>query len=131
MGLFAPTKPDEEANNGVGCLLLLILAIVVLAAMSAPFAAMPDVTLRDHAVERHGADAWKAREANMHNGHKFSCKNGKEYYISKTSDGKFAITVVANGVEITSFVTSRKRFVENALNRDECTGPSWIWLGLQ
>lgn len=148
----------RTGSGGKGILVLLALGAGILwllgagagleqAAMtSAPAAVAPaatrvltipnvgDVTLREHAVTRHGAEAEDVR-AHLSTGeppHRWKCPNGKEYVYKYRGDGTVSLMVVQGCVERTAFQASANYLAEVLLDEhcqecnayhDCCNGP--------
>jgi len=76
----------------------------------------------DHAVQRHGSDAELVRrELAAGGGRHHKCKDGKEYITKRLDDGRYALMVLRNGYEVTSFIADYN-YVDGKLRYDGCGG---------
>ena len=105
------TTSSDGSKTWVFFLLLLLLLFFLMA--------MPALEWSDHAVQKHGPDAIKARQANMGGGQRYDCRDGKQYWVAPYGD-KYAITVAEGGREKTSFITRSWNYIKKALERDDC-----------
>ena len=104
------------------------VALVIGAVVWAVFAATLDlgdttITLRDHAVEKHGMDAWVAREAAANGGpdDDWECKDGTTHrVIWLEAMQKYAVLIYGHGKEASSWLESSEAKVYKDLFRDGC-----------
>lgn len=114
---------ETRRSGGLGCVFWLILlglgAMILLSSIEVP--GVGTVETRPHAVERHGSDAERVRsEISAGGGSHYDCKDGKEYVVKRLEDGHYALMVLRNGVEITSFITDQS-YVSGRLEDDGCS----------
>ena len=113
------TTQATSHGGGYGFWVLVVLAALVLLAL-AGLGGMSGVEYGDHAVERHGEDAIRARAINEQFGRRYDCRDDKTYWIGSSGNGKFAVTVVRGGKEATSFLTRSRNYIRNILRKDDC-----------
>ncbi len=120
---MATITETSTRRGGLGCVWALVFAILALAVLAGSIS-IPDVgsvETGDHATDRHGDDAELVRsEIAAGGGNHYNCDGGKEYITKYLSDGRWAVMVVKNGVEITSFITSQN-YLAGRLENEHCT----------
>lgn len=124
---MATISETRRGSGGLGCVgVLAIIAFLGLLLLSS--IEIPDVgpvETGSHATERHGSDAELVRsELAAGGGSHYDCRDGKEYitkYLpSGPHKGKWALMVVKDGVEKTSFITDQS-YLHNKLEDDGCS----------
>jgi hypothetical protein len=104
-------------------LVLLIVACGFLMLISVNVPDVGSVELGSHAVERHGNDALRAREAvtNGSPGGHWKCDGDKEYMIRYVAEAhEWAVMIIRSGYEITSFTTTDQGYIKGVLEQDGC-----------
>lgn len=125
---MAAITETRRQGGGLGCLLCIAAIIALLILLGQEAAVMeleiPDVgsvETGDHAVQRHGSDAELVRrELAAGGGSQYDCKDGKQYIIKRLHDGRWALMVVRDGREVTSFITTQS-YIQSSLENDDCT----------
>lgn len=103
----------QSSTRGGGCLLLAMAAIVIVtAAIAIP--TVGDVTLSEHAVERHGQDAviareWTASHAEAYN--RWDCPDGRTRLVTPFDKARWAVMVILERLEITSFLCDDQYYI--------------------
>ena len=114
---------ETSRSGGLGCVFYLIIA-AVLGCILLGSIDVPDVgpiETGDHATDRHGADAELVRqEISAGGGNHYRCDGGKEYITKYLGNGKWALMVVKDGVEKTSFITDQS-YLTGRLENENCT----------
>lgn len=117
------TITETRRSGGLGCVFYLIIA-AVLGCILLGSIDVPDVgpiETGDHATDRHGADAELVRqEISAGGGNHYRCDGGKEYLTKYIGDGKWAMMVVKDGVEKTSFITDQS-YLTGRLENENCS----------
>lgn len=117
------TAVTEARRSGLGCVWVLVFAILALALLagSIDIPNVGTVQLRDHAVERHGDDAEAVRaEIVAGRGTHYRCDNDKEYITVMLEDGRRGLMAIENGVEKTSFLATQ-RYIAERLEEEHCS----------
>lgn len=114
---------ETRKSGGLGCVFYLIIAAalgcILLGSIDVPD--VGPVETGDHAVQRHGAEAEKARaEIAAGGGSHYDCNDGKEYIVKRLSDGRWALMVVRGGREVTSFITDQS-YIKGRLEDEGCS----------
>ncbi len=120
---MAAITETETRRGGLGCLLWLLLAglVTILLMSSIMVPGVGSVETGSHAVERHGSDAELVRsEIAAGGGNHYRCDGGKEYVTKYLGNGKWALMVIENGVEKTSFITDQS-YLTGRLEDENCT----------
>jgi len=115
------TAATRAHSGGLGWLALLAIGALVAVTISVPD--VGEVTLGEHAVTRHGQEAWTVREAVQTGGPggHWRCKDGKEYVIRHLGGEDWAVMVVRGGHEITAFVIHDRGYLRKILEEDGCS----------
>jgi hypothetical protein len=114
---------ETRRSGGLGCvwviLLAVLAAVVLLGSIDVPD--VGPIETGDHATDRHGADAELVRrEIAAGGGSHYNCNDGKEYIIKRLSDGRWALMVVRDGREVTSFLADQD-YVKGRLENENCS----------
>lgn len=123
------TVTETRRSGGIGCvgvLILLLLSAIILgqagAVLELEVPGVGPVETGDHAVERHGSDAELVRSELAAGGAKqHRCRDGKEYLTKRLSDGSYALMIVRDGQEVTSYIATLD-YVRRHLQNDGCGG---------
>jgi len=100
-------------------LLAVLAAVVLLGSIEVP--GVGPIETGDHATDRHGADAELVRqEISAGGGNHYRCDGGKEYITKYLGNGKWALMVVKDGVEKTSFITDQS-YIKGRLEDENCS----------
>ena len=107
-----------RTHSGSGVLVILAFMIIVAVVGVLAIPTLGSIQLRPHAVQRHAADADRAREwisAHAGPGNRYDCGDGRTRIVLSMPSGEWAVMVLEAGVEITSFVTTSQDYVRKIL----------------
>ena len=115
---------SEARRGGLGCvgwlIILAVLGCILLGSIEIPD--VGTVEIGNHATDRHGSEAELVRsELAAGGGRHHKCKDGKEYITKRLDDGRYALMVLRNGYEVTSFIADYN-YVDGKLRYDGCGG---------
>lgn len=121
---MAPAAEVRKRSGGLGCvgwlLILGALAAILLSSIEVPGVGV--IETGNHATDRHGSEAETVRsEIAAGGGRHHKCKDGKEYITKRLPDGQYALMVIRNGFEVTSFIADYD-YVDGKLRYDGCGG---------
>ena len=102
--------------------LVIVAATALWFAVAAGASLTDNVSVPQHALDRHGADAIRAMEAvaTLNHGGQHNCRDGKRYEIAGLADGEWAVVIKLYGKVKTAFLTRDRGYLSKALYDDGC-----------